>query len=46
MVTSKWVKDAGKWYYLDGNGYMLANTSQKIGNKVYRFNASGVCTNP
>ncbi|MBQ9227773.1 MAG: C40 family peptidase [Eubacterium sp.] len=41
-----WIKDGGKWYYLNASGAMLANTSQKIGNKTYKFNASGVCTNP
>ena len=46
MTKSAWVKDGGKWYYLDGNGYMVANKTLKIGNKTYKFNASGVCTNP
>ena len=45
MVTG-WVKSGGKWYYMDASGAMLANTSKKIGNKTYKFNASGVCTNP
>ncbi len=46
MKVNAWLLDGGKWYYLDGNGYMLANTSRRIGGKTYRFNASGVCTNP
>jgi len=25
---------------------MLTSTSRKIGKKTYKFNASGVCTNP
>lgn len=45
MVKNNWVYDSG-WYYLDGNGYMLFNTSKKISGKVYRFNKSGLCTNP
>ncbi len=46
MTKSAWVLDGGKWYYCDASGYMLSNTSRRIGNKTYRFNASGVCTNP
>ncbi len=45
MVTG-WLKDGRDWYYLDSGGAMLANTSRKIDGKVYRFNTSGVCTNP
>ncbi len=45
MTKSDWVYDGG-WYYLDGNGYMLFNTSRNIGGKVYNFNYSGLCTNP
>ena len=46
MTKSKWVEDGGKWYYCDASGYMVADTSLKIGDKTYKFNASGVCTNP
>lgn len=47
MSYSKWIRDsAGKWYYVDSTGYMVANRSVKIGTKTYNFNASGVCTNP
>ena len=42
MTKNQWVLDGGKWYYLDANGYMLANTTWN----GYRFNSSGVCTNP
>ena len=45
-MKTGWLKLDGKWYYLDADGVMLASTSRKIGSKVYRFNASGVCTNP
>ena len=45
-MATGWLKLDGKWYYLDADGVMLASTSRKIGSKVYRFNASGVCTNP
>ena len=45
-MKTGWLKLDGKWYYLDADGVMLANTSRKIGSKVYYFNASGVCTNP
>ncbi|MDF2566689.1 MAG: lytA 4, partial [Oscillospiraceae bacterium] len=46
MLTSKWIKSSGKWYYVDAKGVMLANTSKKIGKKTYKFNKTGVCTNP
>ena len=46
MIAGKWLELDGKWYYLDADGVMLANTSRKIGGKVYSFNSSGVCTNP
>ena len=42
MVYNQWIKDGGSWYYIGSNGYMLANTTWN----GYRFNASGVCTNP
>ena len=45
-MKTGWLKSGGKWYYLDSSGAMLANTSRKIGNKTYKFNSSGVCTNP
>ena len=45
-MKTGWLKLDGKWYYLDTDGVMLANTSRKIGGKVYSFNSSGVCTNP
>ena len=45
MVTG-WLYDDAKWYYLDTDGAMLANTSRTINGKTYNFNASGECTNP
>lgn len=45
-MQTGWLYDSGKWYYLESSGAMLANTSQRIGGKTYRFNSSGVCTNP
>ena len=45
-MKTGWLKDSGKWYYLDSSGAMLANTSRIIGGKTYYFNGSGVCTNP
>ena len=45
-MQTGWLKLSGKWYYLNSNGSMVANTSKKIGKKTYKFNASGVCTNP
>lgn len=45
-MKTGWLKSGGKWYYFESSGAMLANTSRKMGNKTYKFNASGVCTNP
>ena len=45
-MATGWQKISGKWYFFETSGKMLANTSRKIGNKTYKFNASGVCTNP
>ena len=45
-MQTGWKKLDGKWYYFESSGAMLANTSKKIGSKTYKFNASGVCTNP
>ena len=45
-MKTGWLKSGGKWYYLKADGSMAANTSLKIGKKTYKFNVSGVCTNP
>lgn len=45
-MKTGWLKSGGKWYYFESSGAMLANTSRTIGGKTYRFNSSGVCTNP
>ena len=46
MIKNDWIQDNGLWYYLDGNGYMVAGRSLTIGGTKYHFNASGACTNP
>ena len=47
IMQTGWLKLSNKWYYFDTtNGYMLSNTSKKIGNKTYKFNKNGICTNP
>jgi CubicO group peptidase (beta-lactamase class C family) len=46
LKNSDFVKLSGKWYYLNSSGVMLANCSQKIGSKTYKFDKSGVCLNP
>jgi len=45
-MTTGWLKLGGKWYYFNSSGAMLANCSQKIGKKTYKFDKSGVCLNP
>ncbi len=45
-MKTGWLLYNGKWYYFESSGAMLANTSRKIGNKTYNFDANGVCTNP
>ena len=45
-MATGWIKSGGKWYYMESSGAMLANTSKKINGKTYKFNSSGVCTNP
>ncbi len=34
------------WYYFQSNGVNVINKNVKIGKKVYKFNKSGICTNP
>jgi lysophospholipase L1-like esterase len=46
IMQTGWKKISGKWYYFEPSGKMIENTSKKIGKKVYKFNKSGVCTNP
>jgi fructan beta-fructosidase len=46
VMQTGWKKLSGKWYYFESNGRMVENASRKIGKKVYKFNKSGVCTNP
>lgn len=42
LVTNKWEKIDGKWYYFDYNGSMYNNGAFKIDGKYYYFDASGV----
>ena len=46
-LTYGWQQISSKWYYFDKNngGAAVVNTSKKIGNKTYKFNKDGVCTN-
>ena len=37
---NKWIQDKGKWYYLDGSGYMATGWKQ-ISGKWYYFRADG-----
>ena len=46
VCTLGWKKIGGKWYYFDSHGPMLSNTTRVIDGKNYKFNKSGVCTNP
>ena len=40
-LKSRWVKDGGKWYFVDNKGTMVSNTSGVIDGKVYLFGQSG-----
>ena len=46
VCTTGWKKIGSKWYYFDFYGPMLCNTTREIDGKNYKFNKSGVCTNP
>lgn len=39
-MCTGWVQDGGKWYYMDGSGVMLANTTTPDGK--YWLDANGV----
>ena len=45
-LVKGWKKINKKWYYFGSDGFMLANTSKKIGKKTYKFDKNGVCKNP
>ncbi len=45
-MKTGWLKYDGSWYYLDSNGAMVTSTTVRISGKNYKFNSSGVCTNP
>lgn len=42
FLKSQWLTLSGKKYYLDKNGYRLADTYQKIGSYYYGFGKDGV----
>ena len=41
QVAGEWIKDGGKWYYLDLNGLMVSNRAVKDGTKVYLLGKDG-----
>lgn len=45
-MKTGWLKYDGSWYYLSSNGSMVVSTTVRISGKNYKFNSSGVCTNP
>lgn len=45
-MKTGWLKYEGSWYYLDSNGAMAVSTTIRISGKNYKFNSTGVCTNP
>lgn len=40
-LKNQWHKDQGRWYYLDADGIMFADTVQNIDGVNYAFDASG-----
>jgi len=41
QVAGEWIKDGGKWYYLDLNGVMVSNCGYNDGSKVYLLGKDG-----
>ena len=41
-----WKKSKGKWYYLDEQGKMVADSSVTLKGVTYHFDGNGVCLNP
>ena len=41
FVTDRWAKISGLKYHFDSEGYMCAEEVEKIGKKIYSFNADG-----
>ena len=41
VKTNQWIKDNGKWYYVDYYGDLLTDGSFEIGNKAYLFDSNG-----
>ena len=45
-AATGWKKISKKWYWFYSDGSMASSETIRIGNKDYKFNSSGVCTNP
>ena len=45
-AVTGWKKISKKWYWFDITGSMAAGRTVRIDGKDYKFNSSGVCTNP
>ena len=45
-AVTGWKKISKKWYWFYSDGSMASSETIRIGNKDYKFNSSGVCTNP
>ena len=41
IKTEQWIKDNGKWYYVDYYGDLIIDGSFEIGNKAYLFDSNG-----
>ena len=46
VMTTGWKKISGNWYFFEGNGHMVVNSSRTINGKSYRFDKNGICQNP
>lgn len=46
LLRNQWIEDQSNWYYLDGNGLMLKDTTANIDGVEYSFDAAGICVNP
>lgn len=42
MLSSQWLLYREKWYYLNSKGQCLVNTTERINNKLYKFDDKGV----
>ena len=41
LVKSQWIEEEGKYYYVDGNGVMVRNTSVAVDKVYYAFGEDG-----